>query len=117
MANFLPVPVVTVPVPGMAQQVVLPAGVTGPGQPGFVNVHAFIIQALWTNAGKIYIGTVGLVGSSMTNLLAVLPVPTANLIPTFSVAMTLSPNSLSLADIWIDADNAGEGVLISALIY
>jgi hypothetical protein len=99
---------VNVPVPSF--------GWAGPAQPVLSTVHAFIIQALSTNAGKIYVGVAGLNKTTLAGVLVVLPVPTVNLIPTFSVSVTEGANALSLSDLWIDADNSGEGVTISGVI-
>jgi hypothetical protein len=109
---------VTVTTSGTPVQIpTLPAVVTGPlGPQGLTTVHAFIIQALSGNAGKIYIGLSGMSKSSLVGVLVVLPVPTANLIPTFSVSLTEAANALSLTDLWFDADNSGEGVTISGVV-
>jgi hypothetical protein len=88
----------------------------GPATPVLTTVHAFMIQALSSNAGKIYIGVAGMSKASLAGVLVVLPVPTVNLIPTWSVSVTEGANALSLSDLWIDADNSGEGVTISGVI-
>ncbi len=95
----------------------LPTVVAGPlGAQGLSTVHAFVIQALSGNTGKIYIGLAGLNKSTLVGVLVVLPVPTANLIPTFSASLTAAANALSLTDLWFDADNGGEGVTISGVV-
>ncbi len=78
--------------------------------------HGFLFQALPANLGKIYIGTLGLDKSSLANVLAILAVPTANLLPTFSAAVTISTNSLSLEEIYLDADFSNEGALCTILV-
>lgn len=78
--------------------------------------HAFVVEALSGNTGKVYIGLVGLNKSTLVGCLVVLPVPTANLIPTFSVSVTAASNAVALDQLYIDADNSGEGVLISAVV-
>ncbi len=45
-----------------------------------------------------------------------LPVPTANLIPSFSVSLTEAANALGLTTLWLDVDNGGDGVTISGVI-
>lgn len=106
----------TVVTPGIPVQVSVPAAVAGPANPGLSSVHAILIQALPTNLGKAYVGTAGLDKSALTKCLVVLPIPTINLLPTFSISLTAAANALSLLDLWIDADNAGEGVLISVVV-
>lgn len=102
--------------PGIPVQVSVPPGVAGPGNPGLSTVHAFIVSALPSNTGKVYVGTLGLDKNTYAGLLVVLAVPTVNLIPTFSVSLTAAANALSLSDLYIDADVGGEGVLISAVV-
>jgi hypothetical protein len=106
----------TVPNSGTPVQVSVPAAIAGPGSPGLSSAHALLIQALSTNLGKVYIGVAGLSKATLANCLVVLPIPTVNLLPTFSISLTTAANALSLSDLWIDADNAGEGVLISAVL-
>ena len=78
--------------------------------------HGVLIQALSSNAGKVYIGTAAMNKSTLANVLAVLPVPTANSLPSFTAALTLAPNSVDLAKLYLDVDTNGEGALVSVLI-
>lgn len=105
-----------VPNPGTPVQVRVPPEIAGPGNPGLSTVHAFLVQAVPGNTGRTYVGTAGLNKSTLAHVLAVLPIPTANLIPTFSTSVTAAANALSLSDLWIDADIGGEGVLVSAVV-
>lgn len=105
-----------VAVPGTPQQVQVPAAVAGPGSPGLSTVHAVVIQALAGNTGKVYVGVAGLTKATLVGVLVVLPIPTANLIASFSVSLTAGANALSLSDLYIDADVPGEGVLISGIV-
>lgn len=103
-------------VAGIPVQVNVPSVVAGPGHPGLTSVHAIMIEALAGNAGRVYIGVLGLDKSSLANCLVVLPIPTANMLPTFSISLTTAANALSLSDLWIDADTPGDGVLVSAVV-
>jgi hypothetical protein len=116
MALMVAVGSFTVPVPGTAVQVTVPVGLAGPTSPGLTSAHAIIIQALPTNVGKVWIGTKGIVKTGYVNVLQILPIPTGNLIPSFSMAIALGANSLGLTDLWIDADIGNDGVLIAALV-
>lgn len=107
---------ITVPAAGTPVNVPVPPSVAGPGSPGLTTVHAFVVQALAANTGKVYIGIAGLNKSTLANVLIVLPVPTANLLPAFSVSITAAANALSLSDLWIDVDNNGDGVLLSGIV-
>jgi len=81
-----------------------------------VACHGFMIQVLPTNTGKIYVGTQAMSKATFANMIAILAIPTSNSIPTFSAALTLAPNAVHLHDLYIDADNAQDGVIISYLI-
>ncbi len=116
-ASFFATGKVAVTTPGTPVNLPVPTSVAGSlGAQGFTTVHAFVVQALAGNTGKVYIGLAGMVKSTLVGVLVVLPVPTANLIPTFSVSLTEAANALSLSDIWIDADNGGEGVTVSGVV-
>jgi hypothetical protein len=77
--------------------------------------HGILFEALPTNVGRVYVGRSGLNRTTLAGVFAMLPVPTTNVLPTFSTALTLAPNGLAAHDFYIDADNAGDGVLICFL--
>lgn len=79
-------------------------------------VHGVMVQALYNNTGKIFVGDSTLNKSTMVGVHAVLAIPTANTIPSFTAALTAAPNSVNLSDLYIDGDVAGEGVTVSVLI-
>lgn len=101
---------VVVAVPGVLAQVVVPPYVSPP------SVHAILIEALPGNTGRTYVGVKGLARATLANCLAVLPIPTANMIPTFSITVTEAANGVALASFYFDADVGGEGVMVSAII-
>lgn len=68
-------------------------------------------QALSSNTGKIYIGTQGMSKSTLVGVLAVLAVPTANLLPGYSVS-SIPIGSVNAAEIYLDADTSTEGVIV-----
>lgn len=105
-----------VPVAGTPVPLAIPAGVAGPGSPGLSTMHALILSALSTNTGKVYIGVLGMNKTTLAGCIVVLPVPTVNLIPAFSISLTHGANALSLSDIFIDADVSGEGVLLGGVV-
>lgn len=79
-------------------------------------VHGVLIQARFSNTGKIYVGDSTLVGSTLTGILGQIAIPTANTIPSLSIALTLAPNAIDLAKLYLDAEVGGEGATISVLI-
>ena len=109
-ATFYGLGKLTVPVPGTPVALTLPASLNP------TSVHAFLVEALPTNTGKVYVGLDGLDTVTLVNVLVVLPVPTANLLPTFSVSLTQAANALNLMQLRFDADVALDGVLVSALV-
>lgn len=109
-ANLFGLGKVTVLVPGTPVAIPIPVGLNPP------TVHAFLIEVLSTNTGKIYVGLEGLDRTTLVGVLIVLPIPTANSLPTFSVSITQAANALALRLLRIDADNANDGVLISAIV-
>lgn len=104
-----------------------PLRVTQPGSPQRVTVnlqkpleryavHGVLLQVLPTNAGKIYVGNSELNRATFVGLYGMLAIPTANVLPTFSAALTLSPNAINLTDMFIDADQNNDGVIVSVLV-
>lgn len=101
---------VTVPVPGLPVAMTFPAGLLLP------TVHSVLIEVLSGNTGKVYVGTNGLNKTTLANVLFVLAVPTANAFPTLTLAITQGGNAVDLTQLRFDADNANEGVLVSAMV-
>lgn len=79
-------------------------------------VHAVLFQVLPENSGRIYVGVAGMNRVTKDGVLGMLAVPTANVLPTFSMALTISPNAIHLHDIYIDADQNTDGVIVSVLV-
>lgn len=84
--------------------------------------HAVMIEALPGNTGKIYGGQAGFVkGVSGENFILALPSLDASgkpvSLPTFSETISAAPNALDLQGYWIDADVAGDGVLVSYVVW
>lgn len=115
-------------------QVTSPIRVTTPGTPvrltsaittdpgGLTNTvdrftcHAVLIQAIDNNVGKVYVGLAGLVRATRVGVSGVLAIPTDNSIPSYSISLTLAPAGVDLSDLYIDADQANDGVLVTVLV-
>lgn len=88
--------------------------VNQPDPAALLAVHSILIQVWPVNAGKIYI-----LSSPTANVatgegvLAVLPVPTTNIIPSASATVTYAPAAINAAGYWIDAESNGDGVIAS----
>jgi hypothetical protein len=78
--------------------------------------HGVLFQAMASNTGKVYIGKDSMNKSTLADCAAVLAIPTANIIPGFGISHYLAPAAVDISELWIDADQANEGVLITVLI-
>jgi len=95
----------------------LPPSVDGLNlNPARFTCHAALFQAKPGNLGKVYIGTAGMVRATLAGVSAVLAIPTVNSIPSYSISLTLAPAGIDLSELFIDADTAGEGVLLTILV-
>lgn len=109
-AQFVALGKIVVTVAGTPVKVPVPDAINPP------SCHAVIIEVLPGNTGKIYVGLAGLTKATLAQVLVILPIPTVNLLPTFSIALTVAGNAINLGQFFLDADISGEGVLISALV-
>lgn len=94
------------------------AGVPVQATTSRIPAHAILIEALWSNGGRMYIGNSALVVSTKTGLLSVLPAPSDPVkgpFPAVSAGIPSAPNGLRLDEIWIDAQTSGDSVIISYL--
>lgn len=109
----------------MPLQLLGPIHVVTPGAPvplapvfkviGFATCHAALFQALHTNTGKVYIGAPTMDKTTQAGCAAVLAIPTNNAIPSFGLANPLSPAGIDVASLALDADQPGDGVLLTIL--
>lgn len=109
------VPVAGTPIQLSVQTLILqalnPAGT--PAAKAFTKVQAILLQALFTNTGKIYIGNAGLVKATYVGVGYTLIVPSATAIPSFGMALNTGAAGVDLAEVYLDADNSGEGVSVT----
>lgn len=78
---------------------------------------AILFQASPGNTGKTFIGDrVNFNRSSGTGLLAVLGIPTNNIVPSAGATIPNAPAALNAVDYWVDADVGGEAVTVSILV-
>jgi hypothetical protein len=78
--------------------------------------HGVLVQALKSNTGFVYVGEATMDKATMSGVYAQLAIPTANTVPSFTAALTASPNAVNLADLYLDGDVLGEGAIVSVLI-
>jgi hypothetical protein len=93
---------------------------TAGSQPGArIGLKSVTVQARPLNVGIVYVGLKGFSrGGTCSGLLIRLPKPVSALTGPFT-AQTFTqedvPSGFSLNDLWVDADNAGDGVLVSGV--
>lgn len=78
-------------------------------------VHSFVVEALPSNTGKVYIGINALNKSTLAGVYAILPIPTTSIIPSFSATLGHAYDAFDMSLIGIDVEVSGEGVLISVV--
>lgn len=78
-----------------------------------VGCHSLMVEALPANAGKCYIGSSKMNKTTLVGVWAILAIPTNNILPSFSATLSYAPGGFNLADVFIDCDNNGDGVLVS----
>lgn len=86
-----------------------------------IPAHGVMFEVWPTNTGLCYVGRVGMNKATGEGVYAILGAPSKNtndvvsFLPTFSAALTLSPNGMQAADFYVDADQAGDGVIATYL--
>jgi len=76
-------------------------------------VHGYAIQRLRNNIGDIYVSLSPI--DDRVNLSRILCILSAGQ-PSFSAGIGIELNGTNMSDLYIDADNAGDGVTIGVLI-
>lgn len=81
------------------------------------NAHTVIITALPANAGRIYIGTADMVVATGVGVLAILGIPPVATGPIPAVQFTAEnmPTGIGVGELWIDATNGTDGVVVGAI--
>lgn len=79
-----------------------------------VRCHAVFIQQLVGNTGDIHIGiSASMDPSDGTDMLATLPIPTVNALPSYSAGVDWAAAGVDLGEIWLDVSVNGEAALVS----
>lgn len=78
--------------------------------------QAALFQALQENVGRVYIGMANMNRTTRANTAAVLAIPATTSLPSFGISILGAPAGVDLSELFIDADNAGDGVLLTLLI-
>lgn len=76
-------------------------------------VHGYAIQRLKNNAGDVYVSLSSTDDrSTLSKILCILSAAQ----PSFSAGIGIELNGTNMSDVYIDADNPGDGVTIAVLI-
>lgn len=78
-------------------------------------VHSYLVQQVAANTGKVWIGSSGMNKTTGVGVYAVLPVPTANTLPSFSATVTQQVAAFDMAAVYIDVDVNGEAAIVSLI--
>ncbi len=78
--------------------------------------HSLMAEALQTNGGRVYIGSSTMVRATGVGVYAVIPIPTNNILPTFTATIAYAPAALLLNQLYLDVDTDTDGVLVSYVV-
>ena len=96
----------------LGKVVVTTAGTPVPVGAAVHAAHNLQLQPLPTNTGLIYVGVGGMNKTTFVGVLAVLGKPPATgPMPTWTVTNGRATNGVGVTEVFIDADNSGEGVV------
>lgn len=114
---------VSVPTPGTpiqltatAEYLAAIAAVFGSNTKPFLTCQAVLFQAWKANTDEVYIGSASLNRTTGAGVAAALVAPSASSIPSFGAANQMSPAGIDLSALYLDADVANEGALVTLLI-
>lgn len=104
MRPFIPLGKIIVPTPGTPVRLTVSVP---------TSCRSLMIEAWPTNTGKIWVGYYGTMDKSTgVDLLAIIAIPTVNIIGSFSATLPTEYNAFELSDLAIDADIANDGVIV-----
>ncbi|KKN18840.1 hypothetical protein LCGC14_0951810 [marine sediment metagenome] len=81
-----------------------------------LDAHSIMAEALQGNTGRVYIGSSAMVRATGVGVYAVIPIPTSNILPTFTATIAYAPAALLLNELFLDVDVDNEGVLVSYVV-
>lgn len=83
------------------------------------SAHSVVFQQVPGNTGKIYIADKQAAdktqAAGINGIIAVLAIPTTNLLQSFTATIIGIPGGISVTDFWVGSDVNGEGVQIAAM--
>lgn len=82
----------------------------------FKTVQAILFEAWKGNVGQVYLGGAALVRASGAGVSHVFVIPTTSALSTWGASNHLSPAGVDVSALYLDADTANDGVLVTALV-
>lgn len=81
-----------------------------------LGAHSILFQRnITTETGRIYIQMGEFPVGTFVNTVGVLAPPSANTLAGFSITIVQAASGFNAADFWVDAENNGEGCIISII--
>lgn len=81
--------------------------------------HSVVFQQIPGNTGKIYVADRETAdktqAAGLNGILAVLAIPTTNLLQSFTVTIIGAPAGIAVTDLWVGADVPTEGVQVAIM--
>lgn len=77
--------------------------------------HSYIVQAAQGNTGRIFVGVKGMNKSTLVGVLYIIGAPASATAtpPSFSNSNAVQMNGFDLQNLYLDADNGGEGATVA----
>lgn len=80
-----------------------------------VACQTVLIQPLLGNTGSVYLGEQGMNKTTFAGVYAIVPTPAGGF-SNFALSIPLAPAAFDAAALFLDADTAAEGVLVTVLV-
>lgn len=97
----------------LGKVVVTTAGTRKQISTSVIFAHTVFVQQFPGNTGKIYLGDVTVVGSTGVGVTAILPIPTANSLGSFTLSWPDPHFQFDLSQLYLDSEVNGEGAIVS----
>lgn len=113
---IVPTPGTPVQLTATAEYLAAIAAIFGANQKPFLSAQAVLFQSWKGNTDELYIGRSDMDRTSGVGVAIVLVAPTTASLPSFGMANQMSPAGIDLSALYLDADVANEGALVTLLI-
>ena len=97
--------------PGTPVQLIVNVSTSVLNLAGTLSCYTIVMQPLSSNVGKVYVGNSVLSKTTLAGVHMFVPIPTANSLPFDAFRNETAQAGLNAAEMYIDADNANDGVV------